>query len=274
MKSLINIERIKTLYSPSFRTIIILHASLFFLVALIAGSIKLNIQGVSIEKIMQFPHIWNTLAWIASWFNLLLGILAIMLVSNEFQFRTFRKQIIDGLSRNELVFGKIIVFAAIAIYTMLLVFATGLIMGTIKSSGFNLSNFTQGLAYLPVLFLQSFSYMLLAMLFAFLFKNTALSIVSFILYFFPIEPIIRSIIPDVAIKFLPVKVIANLTPMPDFVGISMGDMIHINQGSSSTLQNMGLVSESMPLIYAALVAVGYCLLFAFTSKLIVQRNNF
>jgi len=274
MKSIVNIEKIKTLYSPSFRTIIILHASLFLAVALIAGSLRVNIQGVYIEKILQFPHVWNTLAWIASWFNLLLGLLAIILITNEFHYRTFRKQLIDGLSRNELVVGKLIVFASIAIYTMLLVFASGLAMGMIKSSGISLPNLTQGLAYLPVLFLQSFSYMLLAMLFAFLFKSTALSIVAFILYFFPIEPIVRAIIPDMATKFLPAKVIANLTPMPDFIGISMGDMLQVTQGSSNPLQDIGVVSETMPLLYASLLALGYCMLFALASKFIVQRFNF
>lgn len=274
MKSIVKIEKIKTLYSPAFRTIIILHASLFLAVILIAGSLRINIQGVYIEKILQFPHVWNTLAWIASWFNLLLGILAIILVTNEFHYKTFRKQLIDGLSRGELLLGKVFIFASIAIYTMLLVFACGLVMGMVKTSGLNMGNFIQGLGFLPVLFLQSLGYMLLAMLFGFLFKNTALSIVSFILYFFPIEPIIRAIIPDMAIKFMPAKVIANLTPMPDFIGISMGDMIQVTQGSTNPLQDIGLISETMPLLQASTLAIGYCLVFIFVTRVIAKRVSF
>ena len=273
MKALAQIEKIKTLNSPSFRAIIILHASLFVMVMLIAGSFKINIQGVHVEKILQFPHIWNTVAWVASWFNMLLGVLAIILVANEFQYKTFRKQVLDGINRRELTLGKILVFASIAIYTMLLVFVIGLVMGIVKSDGGGMQNFTQGLTYLPVLFLQAFGYMLLAMLFAFLFKNTALSIVSFMLYFFPIEPILRAIIPDVAIKFLPVKVIANLTPMPDFVGISMGDMIQFSGSGSSPLSDIGVASNAMPLLYASLIAVGYCIIFYLASTQIIKRVN-
>ena len=273
MKALAQIEKIKTLNSPSFRAIIILHASLFVMVMLIAGSFKINIQGVHVEKILQFPHIWNTVAWVASWFNMLLGVLAIILVANEFQYKTFRKQVLDGINRRELTLGKILVFASIAIYTMLLVFVIGLVMGIVKSDGGGMQNFTQGLTYLPVLFLQAFGYMLWAMLFAFLFKNTALSILSFMLYVFPIEPILRAIIPDVAIKFLPVKVIANLTPMPDFVGISMGDMIQFSGSGSSPLSDIGVASNAMPLLYASLIAVGYCIIFYLASTQIIRRVN-
>lgn len=272
--TILNIERVKTLFSPSFRTIIILHASLFALIVLVAGSIQLNIQGVQIEKVLQFPHVWNTLAWIASWFNLLLGILAIMLVTNEFQFRTFRKQIIDGLTRDQLLVGKTAVFSILAIYTTTLVFAAGLIMGIAKSPSYNLVNIIEGLNYLPVLFVQSLAYMLLAMLMAFIFRNPAISIVSFILYFFPIEPILRAFTPDAIDKFFPAKVIANLTPMPDFVGISLGDMMQVIPGSEAEMEKIGLMGESMPLLYASIITIVYCILFTLVSRIIIMRKNF
>lgn len=274
VSAVLNTERIKTLYSPAFRVIIILHASLFILVALVAGSLNLNIQGVHTEKLLHFPHVWNTLSWIASWFNLLLGVLAIMLVTNEFQYRTFRKQLIDGLSRDQLLLGKLAVFASIAIYTMLLVFATGLVIGLVKSQSFNISNLIDGLGYLPVLFVQSFSYMLLAMLFAFAFRNPAVSTVTFILYFFPIEPIVRAFTPDVIDRFFPVKIISHLTPMPDFIGISMGDMIQVVPNSSNELQNLGIIDMSSSTFFAPAIAIAYCLLFGFIARLIVKKKNF
>jgi ABC-2 type transport system permease protein len=275
LKRLLDIEATKTLFFPTFRTLIILHTILFLLVTLVASSFKLNIQGVTVEKVFQFPYVWNTLAWIASWFNLLLGILAIVLVANEFQFRTFRKHLIDGLTRNEILTGKILVFIIIAAYTMLLVFISGLIFGVIKSPEFSFQNFVEGLPFLPILFIQSLGYMLLAMLFAFLFKSTGLSIVGFILYFFPIEPIIRIILPDAAIQYLPVKTIANLTPMPDFVGISLSDTIMLpGSDASAGLYSLGIISKPLPFIISVSVAVAYCLLFIYISKLLIRLKNF
>lgn len=271
---LLHIEKIKTINYPSFKTIVILHFILFLLVVLIASNLRINIQGLAIERIFQFPHIWNTFAWVASWFNLLLGILSIVLVTNEFQYKTFRKQLIDGLSRNELLHSKLMIFVILAAYTMLLVFISGFIFGMVKSPYFSFSDFIEGLPFLPVLFIQSLGYMLLALLFSLIFKNTAISIVTYILYFFPIEPILRAIIPDVATKFMPVKIISNLTPMPDFVGISLGDMIQINGEPGVSLEGMGMMTESMPLIYSSLIACGYSLAFVILSRFLLRRINF
>ncbi|MFP4555703.1 MAG: ABC transporter permease [Bacteroidales bacterium] len=274
LNKLFQIEKLKTLNYKAFKTIVILHALLFFLVVTVASSFKVHVQGITIEKLFFFPYVWNTLAWFASWFNLLLGIVAIMLVTNEFQYRTFRKQLIDGLTRNELLTGKLLVFLLLAAYTMLLVFLSGLIFGIIKSPSFSIENFINGFTFLPVLYVQALAYMLLAMLFAFIFRNTAFSILAFILYFFPVEPILRAFMPDSITKFMPVKLISNLTPMPDFVGISLSDAIQFSgQGGEGALA-FGLVQKTMPLILSAGITIAYCLLFVYISKLIVQYKNF
>lgn len=273
LKKLLTIEGHKTLFYPTFRTIVVIHALLFLLVAAVAGNINLNIQGIRVDKVFQFPHVWNTLAWIASWFNLLLGVLAILLVSNEFQYKTFRKHIIDGLSRNEILLSKLFVFTLLAAYTMLLVFISGLLFGIIKSPSFSINDFIQGLPYLPVLFTQSLGYMLLGMLMAFIFKNSAFSIIAFLLYFFPVEPILRAFLPDGIAAFMPAKTIANLTPMPDFLGISLSDVIQISSGTSK-FEAMGLSSHSAPLLTTTLITIGYCLLFGLATKLIIANRDF
>ena len=115
MKNIIKLEFVKTLGYPGFRTIVILHIILFFLVVLVASNFKIPLQAVfgikanftigalGIHKLFAFPCVWATISWIASWFNILLGILVIMLVGNEYQFRTFRKQILDGVSRSQML---------------------------------------------------------------------------------------------------------------------------------------------------------------------------
>lgn len=270
MVKLLNIEGIKFLGSPILRALLIIHFTLFLLVALLAAFAPINIQGVSIDKLFQFPFIWQTFAWIASWYNLLLGILAIVMVANEHQYRTYRKQLIDGLSRTELLISKLIAISIIAIYTTLLVFATGLIIGFMKTSSFNFSDFIGGLSILPILFLQSLSYMVLGMLVAFILKSTAMSIVGFVLYFFPIEPIIRAFIPAPVDKFFPFKIISNLTPMPDFFGIALGDSIHIKG-----VDGVEIVQPEAS-IWGAVVlsALLYLAAFALVSKLIIDKRNF
>jgi ABC-type transport system involved in multi-copper enzyme maturation permease subunit len=274
LKKIAKIESIKTLNYATFRTLILLHAILFLLVIIVASSIKINIQGVTLTKVFQFPYVWNTMAWFASWFNLLLGILAIVLVTNEFQFRTFRKQLIDGLSRSELLAGKVLAMLFVAAYTMILVFVMGLIFGILKTSDFSPKDLVNGLSYLPILYIQAFAYMLLAMLFAFLIRTSGTSIVIFLLYLFPIEPILRAFIPDNIVQYMPGKIISKLTPMPDFVGISLSDMIEFNLESSSELQNIDIISKTPSLFITAIIAVGYCFVFILVIKYLISRKNF
>jgi ABC-2 type transport system permease protein len=273
-RRIIEIETLKTYYYPNFRAVIILHAILFLLVIIIASSIKANIQGVLVEKVFHFPHIWNTITWIASWFNILLGILSIILITNEIQHRTLRKQLIDGLTRAEVLLGKTIVFLILAAYTTIIALIAGLVLGSIKTPEYQFLDIFESFSYLPILFIQSLGYMLLAMLFAFAFRSSSLSIVTYLLYFFPIEPIIRAFMPDTIARFMPVKSISNLTPMPDFVGISLGDIIQLPPDASNELITFGIAGKSIPLVISASFAIIYCLVFILLTKVLVNRKNF
>src|SRR6476620_12364350 len=72
---------------------------LLFLIIRSGSSITINGQmaGTSLYK---FPDLWQKLTYIASYFNLLLGILVIILITDEYSFRTLRQQIIDGYFRS------------------------------------------------------------------------------------------------------------------------------------------------------------------------------
>lgn len=271
---LFHIEAIKTFGLASFKAIIAIHTILFLLIAILASNININIQGITVAKLIHFPHVWATFAWIGSWFNLLLGIAVIVLITNELQFRTFRKQIIDGLTRNEILIGKLIVIVLVALYTMLLVFLSGLFFGVVKSPSYAIADLIYGLPILPVLFTQALAYMLMAMLFSLVFRSTALSIVSFILFFFPVEPIIRAFLPDSIDRFFPVKIISNLTPMPDFFSITFGDLIDIQGEAAPNIYSMGIEQKPLPLLITVTIAIAYSLVFIFISKLIVDKKNF
>lgn len=286
MKKILKLEFIKTLNYAGFKTIVILHAILFLLVVLVFANYKLPLQvffgskinmpsgGLGLEKLFSFPYVWSTLSWVASWFNLLLGILAVILVGNEHQFRTFRKQILDGVSRNQLLNAKMAILATIAIYALLLVLVTGFILGIIYSDSVTLSNIFEKIPFVLVLVIQSFAYMMLGMLFAFFFKSNAISIVTFILFFFPGEAILRAFFPDSIDRFFPIKIISNLTPMPDFLDIISKDMIQINGKSSASLHEMGLLPDTFSVLVSTSICMAYIVIFYFSIKTIIQRRNF
>ena len=101
MKRLIQIEWAKVSTYNFFRVILILALVLFLLVTFVLSRIDITVPGFSWKNIFRFPNIWHTLTWIASWFNVLLAIMVMVITGNEFVTRSFRQQVMSGLSRNE-----------------------------------------------------------------------------------------------------------------------------------------------------------------------------
>ena len=86
MKSIILNEYTKIWSYRAFRVIILLHFILFFLVVLVTSRLDITIPGFSTDYLYQFPNIWEFFPWVASWFNLLLAILIIVVTGNEYTF--------------------------------------------------------------------------------------------------------------------------------------------------------------------------------------------
>ncbi len=270
IKTLLKLEWEKTFWNGSFRAIIATYTLLFLMVVLIGSQVGLNINGVRVDKLFVFPHVWQTLSWIASWFNLLLGILMIVLVTSEFQFRTFRKQLIDGISRPQLLIAKGGVAVILALFVVAITLTTAITTGLLMGNAEQVSAFS-GIEVLLVLFIQALAYLVLGILISFSVKNTALSILSFILLFFPIEPIIRAFFSSETGAFFPMKSISDLTPMPDFFGIAAGDLIQINQ--QFTPEGVAINEPTISWISTITVVV-YIALFSFALRAIVAKRNF
>ena len=234
MKKLFNLEKIKALSYPAFKTLMIIHFLLFFLVILVVSRAHFSIPGFSIKGLYQFPNIWQFFPWVASWFNLFLAIVIIILVGNEFSFRTFRQNVVDGLSRNDLIKGKLILIFTIAVYTFIMVLLAILIFGLINTKDFSFSVIFENSYLLLVYFVQAIGYMTLGLLISIILRNNALSIIMFILYFFPIEPIIRVMFKAEARNFFPIKIISNLTPTPEFLTMA-SEKAYTNASGTSSL---------------------------------------
>ncbi len=265
MRKLLKIECIKLFGSPTVKAILAIHTLLFMLILLVGSGISINVQGVQVDKLFEFPMVWQTFAWIASWFNLLLGVLVIVVVTTDHQLRTYRKHLIDGLSRKQIVGSKVLVIISLSVYTTLMVLVAGLIFGLSKTASITFENVIQGLQNLPILFVQSLSYMVFAMFLAFLLKNPAIAIVSFILLFFPIEPVIAAILPSPIDEYLPFAVMSDLTPSPDFMGAA-------TMGAFSQIHN---IPEDAGISSIKIIqSLAYSLVFLLVSQFVVSKRNF
>lgn len=273
MKSIILNEYTKIWSYTAFRVIILLHFILFFLVVLVTSRLDITIPGFSTDYLYQFPNIWEFFPWVASWFNLLLAILIIVMTGNEYTFRTFRQHVIDGLSRSDLLTGKVFLIITIAIYSMLMVLLFSLLFGSIFTRDMTAGLFVKKTYILLVYFVQAVAYMSTGFLLAILFRNTALAIVLFILYRLIIEPVFRLFFPPEARLYFPMKVISNLTPMPEFLSISSGNKADPGNVDTLNLREIGILAEDLPVYLNLLLALGYTALFIGLAWLLLRRRN-
>ena len=273
MKSIILNEFTKIWSYMAFRVIILLHFILFFLVVLVTSRLDITVPGFSTDYLYQFPNIWEFFPWVASWFNLLLAILIIVMTGNEYTFRTFRQHVIDGLSRSDLLTGKGFLIIAIAIYSMLMVLLFSLLFGFIFTKDLTAALFVKKTYILLVYFVQAVAYMSTGFLLAILFRNTALAIVLFILLRLIIEPVFRLFFPPAARLYFPMKVISNLTPMPEFLSISSGNQADPGNVDALNLREMGILAEDLPVYLNLLLSIGYTALFIGLAWLLLRRRN-
>jgi ABC-2 type transport system permease protein len=262
MHKLFKIELIKLLNYTSFKVILGLHLALFMLVVFVSSQVNITVPGFDTSNLFRFPHVWPYFAWIASWFNLLLAILMIMVTGNEFSYRTFRQHVIDGLGKGQLLQGKLLVILVIALYSFTLVLLSGIVYGIIYSGGSNPAPVFENANILLVYFLQTIAYMVVGLIIVMMIRTTALSIILFILIRFPVEPIIRSFFDPAIRPFFPMKAISSLTPMPEFLSIASESTFETMEGGNAlSLSEMGLISPGLPPYLQLLVALGYVILF-------------
>jgi ABC-2 type transport system permease protein len=274
MKKLLKIELVKILNYSSFKVILILHFLLFLLVIFVASQIEISFPGFTMKNLFQFPHVWESFAWMASWFNLLLAILLMVLVGNEFSYKTFRQQVITGLSRNDLILGKGIVVLIIAIYGVVLVLFTSILFGLIFTRELSISMVFEKSYILVVYFIQAIGYMTIGFFIAVLFRNTALSIIMYLLYFLLIEPIVRLLFPRDARLYFPVKIISNLTPRPEFLTvISDEPMVNASGQSNLDLNAIGIASDPLPMYLTILLALIYIAIFTILIFVFIRKRD-
>jgi len=173
----------------------------------------LNINRI---PLYHFPDVWQNLVFISGFFKIVLAIMVVISITNEFTYRTIRQNIIDGLSRWQFLQSKILTNLLLSLMSVVMVFIIGLVTGLIYSPEINLGYIFTDLEFFPAYFLEVFAFLSYALMLGLLVQRSGLTIIILMLSHM-IEAIIKVNIPDRAefLKvFFPMESISNLVPMP------------------------------------------------------------
>ncbi len=162
----------------------------------------------------KFPNSWHTFAYLGKFFKILLAIILINIISYEFQNGTFKQNVIHGLKRWEYLFGKLLLVFLLSCFSTFLVGIASITGGLIYSSVAEMA-FFENVNYLFLSFINTFTYLSLAVMMGVLLRNTMTAFVILMLLWFPGDLLWLSIIPDEFSIFRPFEVIDELLPFSE-----------------------------------------------------------
>ncbi len=163
----------------------------------------------------EFPTVWQMASYVSSFLLFLPGLFLIILITNEYSYKTHRQNIIDGWSRSQFISVKIALAVISSIFSTLIVFLVALGFGLVGKEPFSADKFY----FLGYFFLQALSYGMVALLFALLFKRGGLAIGVFFLYSIVLENMIAGLMNhymNYSGRYLPLESTDALIPLPVF----------------------------------------------------------
>jgi ABC-2 type transport system permease protein len=216
MKKLLQLEYIK--YSRSWMFYIFL--ALFVVMTILIESITLHINK-TLGLQFGFPYVWDNIIYLASWLNFFLGLMVLISITTEHQYRTVRQHIVDGLDKPAFFTAKLLYALMLALFAVVFVTITVLVIGYSQSSSVSFSGMFDGSKLLLRYFIQLLGYMSMALFFGFLFRSTALGMLLY-LFYMPIDSLLGVIIFKNPNNMFPKTLFASVVPKPAILDIAQG----------------------------------------------------
>lgn len=168
--------------------------------------------------VFNFPDIWQNIAYVASmraFIKIILAIIVVIIVTNEFTFLTIRTNILSGMSRTEFLFGKMEVIFMLSLLSTAAIFLSGFYLGLTNSTVVTLTAIVGKTVYLLAYFIEVFTFLMFAFLIAVFVRKTGFSIIILLIYPL-IEVIIQyNLIPEDYQKYLPLNAMNHLIWSPN-----------------------------------------------------------
>jgi ABC-2 type transport system permease protein len=126
----------------------------------------------------SFDRTWQTTSYASGWILLLPALLIIILLTNEFTYRTHRQNIIDGWSRKQFIDVKIVMALIAAVISTIMVMITALAFGWGSGTTFSFDGFS----HVGFFFLKALTYNMIALLIGVLIRRTGFAVAVFFIY--------------------------------------------------------------------------------------------
>lgn len=228
MKRLLLIEYHKMIANRSSRMLIIAYFVLLSLIASIAA-IKFDIGPIEFhlaeQGIFNFPFIWHFNSFIAALFKIFLAVVIVSMVANEYSYKTIKQNLIDGLSKYELLKSKVLMVVALSLSSTVFIFILSLILGYRFSDYNEIGIVFRDLEYLLAYFIKLVGFFSFCLFLGILIKRSAFALgflavwqmaegISFGLMKWKLSDIVSYVSAEQVFAFFPLNSMSELIPQP------------------------------------------------------------
>jgi len=228
MKRLLLIEYHKMIANRSSRMLIIAYFVLLSLIASIAA-IKFDIGPIEFhlaeQGIFNFPFIWHFNSFIAALFKIFLAVVIVSMVANEYSYKTIKQNLIDGLSKYELLKSKVLMVVALSLSSTVFIFILSLILGYRFSDYNEIGIVFRDLEYLLAYFIKLVGFFSFCLFLGILIKRSAFALgflavwqmaegISFGLMKWKLSDVVSYVSAEQVFAFFPLNSMSELIPQP------------------------------------------------------------
>jgi ABC-type transport system involved in multi-copper enzyme maturation permease subunit len=214
--------------------------------------------------VFNFPDIWQNIAYVASgriFIKVILGIIAIILITNEYHFLTIRSNIINGLSRNEFLAGKLGLLFLLAFFSTVVLVLSGLYLGLMNSVSTAASDIFGKTTFIAGYLTELYTYLIFCLFLGIMFKKTGIALIAHVIYMI-IEPVLKyKVLPDGFGPYLPINAMNNIVQSPNTSLIKLK-----SSGFNFDFQEVVSLSDVG-------LCVGWAILFVVFSWILLKKRN-
>jgi ABC-type transport system involved in multi-copper enzyme maturation permease subunit len=179
MKRLLDIEFHKFKHSRSSKVLTFIYLAIV-VTSMFVGLYEVTINGttgsLSDLGIFDFPYIWHLSTYLISFLKFLIAIVIVSLVANEYSNRTLKQNLIDGLSKKELILSKFYFILSFTVILTVLVFAVCLILGLLYSTINEVQLIFRDLEYIGAFFISHLCFFAICLFAGVLVKRSAFAL--------------------------------------------------------------------------------------------------
>lgn len=277
MKRLLQIELFKLRHNRAARVITLLYFLFITFIAFIA-SIEFDFANIHFrladQGIFNFPFIWHFNTYMAAILKLFLAIVIVSMMSNEYSYRTLKQNLIDGMSKKEMITSKFLTVLFFSVISTVFIFLTSLILGLIFSDYKEFGIIFTGMGYIGAYFLKLVAFFSFCLFLGVLVRRSAFAL-GFLIVWQVFEWIAYSLlrfqvfrnseIADVAGSFFPLASMSNLIKEP-FTRLGAIQSAATQLGETIT-KDYGIHW------YEVLIVCGWIVVFVYGSYALLKRRD-